>query len=521
MIRSILLLSCLLPISIFGQSNAKKIDLQYELHPLFDISLLPSYCTHTTEEEQSTYDRMGGNNDGFRGTWSFVRRNPDSSLVMLDIDGPGVINRLYTPTPTKDTLDFYIDDMNSPALSICYMDLFSGARFPFIRPLCGNAVGGYYCYFPILFQSHCRIVCRGKKLQFHQIGYRLYPKGTMVTSFSDHLSKRERKDLGHIAALWVKPEDILRGKKQTREVVVDPGQTQAIGKWSKGGRIQGIELDTTGAQDCRLRIFWDGESQPAVDCPVPQFFGYAFQQPAMQSLLIGCRDGKNYVYFPMPFDRSARIELVNTSTSVSYKGMTTTWYSHHSRRPEEEGYFCANAQSRNLGREDPYHVLVNIPGKGHYVGTILFGQGIGVEATPFWEGDDSTVVDGTLLLHGTGTEDYFNGGWYNMKGRWDHMCSLPLSGCLGYSSEKSWTGGYRLLISDKIPFKKSIYMGIEHGGTIHGAPAKYTSVAFYYVDKPSVSPIPWAIIGGYIYGGVSRNLAYVLCYLSYAGKLLL
>ena len=486
MTYSKLFLACLLPLTALGQSNNTRITLRNELRPLFDMSLLPAYCTHTTEEEQTTYDRLGANNDGFRGTYSFVRRNPDSSLVMLDIDGPGVINRIATPTPTNDTLDFYIDNMSSPALSICYLDLFSGARYPFISPLCGNAVGGYYCYFPILFQTHCRIVCRGKRLQFHQIGYRLYPKGTTVTPFTDRLAKKEKKDLSRIAAVWQNPGEMVKGKKMEQSVTVSPGQTQVIGSWDKGGRINGIELDTTGVQDCRLRIFWDGESRPAIDCTLAQFFGYARQQPAMQSLLIGYRGDKNYVYFPMPFEHSARMELTNTSPSVAYKSNVTIWYSHRARRVGEEGYFLTNAQNAQLGTRDPYHILLNIASRGHYVGTILFGQGEGVEGTPFWEGDDSTVVDNVSQLHGTGTEDYFNGGWYNIKGRWDHVQNLPLSGCLGYSMEKSWTGGYRLLISDKIPFKKSLYQGIEHGGTVVGAPARYCSVAFYYADSPYV-----------------------------------
>ena len=484
MIYQKLLLACLLPLTVFSQSNVRNITLDDELRPLFDISLLSAYCTNTAEGEQTTYDRLGGNNDGFRGTWSFVHRNPDSSLVMLDIDGPGVINRFATPTPTNDTLDFYLDNGLNPALSICYLDLFSGARYPFIQPLCGSAVGGYYCYFPILFQSHCRIVCRGKKLQFHQIGYRLFPKGTVVTSFSDRLSKREKKDLFRIAGIWQNPGEMLKGEKLMSFATISPGQTQVIGHWSRGGRINGIELDTAGAQDCRIRIFWDGDSHPAIDCPVAQLFGYAGQQPAMQSLLIGCREDKNYVYFPMPFDHSARVELINTSTSVTYKCKATFWYSYHPRKGKTEGYFCAYAQVKHLGTKDPYDVLLNVAGQGHYVGTILIGQGEGVDGTPFWEGDDSTVVDSISLLHGTGTEDYFNGGWYNVKGRWDHVCSLPLSGCLGYSSEKSWTGGYRLLISDKIPFKESLYEGFEHGGTVAGAPAQYSSVVFYYMDRP-------------------------------------
>ena len=478
-------LAFLLPAIVYGQSKNINVTLHKELRPLYDISLLPFYRTNTTQNEETTYDRLGGNNDGFSGTWSFVRRNPDSSLVMLDIDGPGVINRFYTPTPTGDTLDFYIDNMPSPALSLCYLDLFSGVRYPFVNPLCGNAVGGYFCYFPILFQSHCRIVCRGKKLQFHQIGYRLYPKGTIVTSFSDRLSKREKKDLSRITSLWRNSRVGMKGKKMQQLISISPGQAGIIGNWIRGGRINGIELDTAGTQDYHLRIFWDGETRPAIDCPVAEFFGYVLQKPTMQSLLIGCRGNKNYIYFPMPFDHNARIELINTSTTNTYKNNVTVWYSHHSRHPEMEGYFCANAQSTHLGTKDPYHVLLNVTGHGHYVGTMLTGQGDeGVDGTPFWEGDDSTVVDSTSMLHGTGTEDYFNGGWYNIEGRWNHPCSLPLSGCLGYSREKSWTGGYRLMVSDKIPFKKSLYQGIEHGGTIVGAPARYYSIAFYYLNKP-------------------------------------
>jgi Protein of unknown function (DUF2961) len=467
-----------------GSRNS--VTLHDEFRILFDIALLPSYCTNTMQKEETTYDRLGGNNDGFAGTWSFVHRNPDSSLVMLDIDGPGVIDRFATSTPTSDTLDFYIDDKAIPALSICYRDLFAGARYPFVSPLCGSAVGGYFCYFPILFQTHCRIVCRGKKLQFHQIGYRLFASGTTVTPFFDRLTKSERNDLSRIADLWQNPQKMVKGKKTIQSWSILPGQTQAIGQWSGGGRINVIELDTAGAKDCRLRIYWDGQVQPAIDCPVSQFFGYALQQPAMQSLLIGTRRDKNYIYFPMPFDHSARVELINTSSSETCKGKATLWYSTQARNPEKEGYFCVQPTNRHLGTNDPYDVLLNIAGKGHYVGTILIGQGDeGVNGTPFWEGDDSTVVDDSILLHGTGTEDYFNGGWYNIKGRWDRPFSLPLSGCLGYSSERSWSGGYRLLISDKIPFKKSIYQGFEHGGTVHGAPAQYSSVVFYYSDSPT------------------------------------
>ncbi len=54
----------------------------------------------------------------------------------------------------------------------------------------------------------------------------------------------------------------------------------------------GIELSPASAfeglnKNTDIRITWDGESNPAVFCPVADFFGYAFGSESMQSLLLG------------------------------------------------------------------------------------------------------------------------------------------------------------------------------------------------------------------------------------------
>jgi hypothetical protein len=94
------------------------------------------------------------------------------------------------------------------------------------------------------------------------------------------------------------------------------------------------------------------------------------------------------------------------------------------------------------------------------------------------------VVDGALRFHGTGSEDYFNGGWYAMPDRWDRSFSLPLHGCLDYSIPYSRTGGYRLYITDKITWQKEIIHTIEHGPVGNRYPVDYTSLALYYSDTP-------------------------------------
>src|SRR5580698_5013873 len=85
----------------------QQIDSKNELKRLYDIGQLPEYINDTHEWEKSSYDTTGGNDDGFSGRYSFVRKNPDGTLVIFEAKGKGVINRIWTPTPTDDTLDFY------------------------------------------------------------------------------------------------------------------------------------------------------------------------------------------------------------------------------------------------------------------------------------------------------------------------------------------------------------------------------------------------------------------------------
>ncbi|MBP1666572.1 MAG: hypothetical protein H6Q23_1432, partial [Bacteroidetes bacterium] len=154
----------------------------------------------------SSWDTTGGNDDGFGGTYSFLRKDENGSLVIFDQRGSGVINRIWTPTPTEDTLDFFIDNDEKPAFSIRFIDLFSGDQYPFVLPLCGNQLGGYYCYLPVTFKKNCKIIFRGKRIQFHQIQYRLYEPGAKVKSFSPDLNDQEKEALKTIAGLWNKEE---------------------------------------------------------------------------------------------------------------------------------------------------------------------------------------------------------------------------------------------------------------------------------------------------------------------------
>ena len=103
------------------------------------------------------------------------------------------------------------------------------------------------------------------------------------------------------------------------------------------------------------------------------------------------------------------------------------------RNTVNEGKFYSTWRREINPPKGKYYEFLDKKCKGHYVGTILIAQGLIPGMTLFFEGDDSTHIDGKMRIHGTGSEDAYNGGWYALLDRWDRGVSLPLHGCLDYS----------------------------------------------------------------------------------------
>lgn len=111
----------------------------------------------------------------------------------------------------------------------------------------------------------------------------------------------------------------------------------------------------------------------------------------------------------------------------------------------------------------------------------------GVGYRGYLEGDERVYVDGarTPQIHGTGTEDFYEGGWYFNRDTF----TTPLVGESGHESGSSGcptgmdcTSTYRQLIADAVPFGSSLRFGIEHGAT-DNEQADYASTAFWYSQR--------------------------------------
>lgn len=504
-----IVLSIMLVVPAYSQKKSKKkqpavaITLVNELEQLYNPAFLPQYREGVMEQE-SSYDRTGGNDDGFNGTYSFIRKEANGRLVLADYKGPGVINRIWTPTPTNDIIEFYIDGEKTPRIRIPFIDLFSGKVFPFVNPICGNEVGGYYCYVPIQFAKSCKIVYCGEKMLFHQIQYRPYPADTKVESFSMTWNEAEKVALNKACDFWnhqVKPLTILdksSAQVETKQFFIAPGETVPFFSANEGGRITGIELDFGAAlegtnKDIIFKAQWDDDNAPAIYAPAADYFGYAYGKPAMQSILLGYHNSINYSYIPMPYQKKADLALVYekrqgiSQSKVEVKAKV--YYTKEAQDPAKEGrLYTAWRREINPKNGEPY-LFLDVEDKGHYVAVTHIAQALQPGMTLFFEGDDQTTVDGKLRMHGTGSEDYYNGGWYALLDRWDRGVSLPIHGSLDYSLPMARTGAYRLFMTDKVTFEEKLKVTIEHGPEENKFPVDYTSVAFYYGSKPATCAV--------------------------------
>ncbi len=475
-----------------------------ELDNLVRPDLLPAYRTGEYVEQISSYDRTGKNDDGFGGAYSFIRKE-GNHLVIADFKGAGVVNRIWTPTPTDDTLAFYFDGEKKARLRIRFSDLFSGNVFPFVKGISGNEVGGYFTYLPIPYKKSLKIVFEGEKILFLQIQNRQI-QGKKVESYTGDFSALEKAKIDEVSKLFteMKPQANLFAKgrsagiqSEEKTFVINPGEEVDFFNATKGGRIVGMEIDGgtsfEGMQkDIALSAKWDGENVEGIYAPIADFFGYAYGKKAMRGLLMGSKGNLNYSYIPMPYDQSADLKIVykkranGEQAPISIK--TRVYYTAQARDKQNEGKFYA-VWRREKPEQGKYYEFLKTEGKGHYVGTIHLAQGLRPGMTLFFEGDDVTQIDGKQRLHGTGSEDYYNGGWYALLDRWDRGISLPIHGSLDYSLPMGRTGAYRFFMTDKMPFEKEINHVIEHGPEGNEFPVDYTSIAMYYGAQPLRSKI--------------------------------
>ena len=253
-------------------------------------------------------------------------------------------------------------------------------------------------------------------------------------------------------------------------------------------------------RDVRLRIFWDGETTPSVDVPLVDFFcDPNGERDWVNTSLVNVRQGFN-TYFPMPFRKSARVELLYdgplpAGDELERKMPCYSYVCYHTLKdvPADTGYFCASWRQAEvlLGKEE--YVALETTGKGKCVGWNVTVRSPYLNTYPVDE-NEKFFIDGETKasVEFQGMEDSFGFSW-----GFPHTENLyPLTGYFPFHTNGA--AAYRFFVQDAINFHKSLKVHIGFGDTEVGWKKNFArpvnalqfSSTVYWYQIGSPSPLP-------------------------------
>ena len=270
---------------------------------------------------------------------------------------------------------------------------------------------------------------------------------------------------------------------------IKAGETRTIANISGPGQVAHFWITTFGPidllRDVILRIYWDGEAAPSVECPLGEFFGlghgkyYTFDSLPMA---IGNDKGLN-CFFPMPFRKSARFTIQNLGKAAISDFYFYIDYQKFKAPRKDLLYFHAQYRQEKPVLTHGNYTILDARGRGHYVGCFFYAR---QNHDGWWgEGDDMIFIDGAkdAQLKGTGTEDYFCHSWGFANNTYTSRFGAPFS-------QSNWKQGdmfsvYRFHLEDAIAFTKSIRVTMEHGyEKTNDRSDDFSSVAYWYQTEP-------------------------------------
>jgi hypothetical protein len=260
-----------------------------------------------------------------------------------------------------------------------------------------------------------------------------------------------------------------------------------------GGIIREIIIEGDGSEDyfrdAYIRMKWDSAFRYQVMAPVGIFFGSANRADTMRSLPLEVTplpDGRARLVcrFPMPYSRSAEINLLNRShktfaeAKISIKIERDTEFD-----PAKDGTYFTTMY--NEGETVYAHdwLLYEGAGSGWYAGTVQ-----SMMQAHYCEGDEHFYIDGAISpqINGTGSEDYYLACfWPNNDFDTPFGCVVGDIGIEGggyyFNSYEVPSCYSRFHLEAPIPFYSGISAKIQHGGLSHII-SQYRSLSYIYIN---------------------------------------
>ena len=451
------------------------------------------------DEKTGKYVHWDANGDG-----GGVIRHEGDQVVMAEMKGPGCIWRIWSAAAGKGHVKIYLDDQEKPVIDLAFSEYFDGKHAPLNYPALSYNLAevhssGQNLYLPIPYQKSCKIVADKDWGSYFHFDYKTYPAGTVLPTFSAELASQHAEQLNAVNQFFAKklgsdPAGKRAGQKTVKNAVcVAAGKTACVAKLGGPQAITAVWVKTqfanredemAGLRKLALRITWDGQSKPAVWCPLGDFFGTAPGVNLYKTLLTGMTKEGFYSYWYMPFGKSAVVELVNEDKQGRKVQFEIT-HAPLGRPFAGLGLFHAkwHRDTVELPKDRwPDWLMLQTQGRGRFCGVTLH---IWNPRGGWWgEGDEKFFVDGEKFPStiGTGSEDYFGYAWCN-----PHLFQKPYHAQTMTQENKGHQSVLRWHMADDVPFHKSFEGCIEKyykndRGTL------YACTARWYLDPAGTDP---------------------------------
>jgi hypothetical protein len=483
---------------------------------------------------RSTYDRSGGNERADAS--HFLYQEADDFNVTLDVQSPGVLYFVrynhWHGSPWHYEVD-HKDHIVQESSTTDPLHPANGSSFLperlFPKPLAwtwAETKGADLSWVPIGFSQSFRMAY---SRTFYGTGYYIYHQFVDGAKLSRPIASWDGATPpdGDVLALVSRAGSDLAPagtggiREQSGRIQLAANRTISVWTDAHGpSMIRALEFSVPRDQapafsKARLRVTWDGRGSASIDAPVSLFYGAGIlynrdnREYLVKSFPMVVRYGPDRVhlscYFPMPFFRSARVELIGAGVPVA----DVEWKvrSGPYRDPANYvGYFHATYRDHPTPEPGKDLVLLDTTRtegggdwSGSFVGTSFIFSHDAVlntlEGDPRFFFDDSS----TPQAQGTGTEEWGGGGDY-----WGgENMTLPFAGHptgaknvqTAISEEDKIESAYRFLLADLMPFGKNARIQLEHGG-LDESTQHYQTVTYWYgLPAPALVRTDELIVG--------------------------
>jgi hypothetical protein len=482
-------------------------DLVQRLTDLEHLATLPAPGETTKQwssyDRASQYDEATGKYLGWdaNGDGHGIIRRENGRQVLAEMDGPGVIWRIWSATPKTGHVRIYLDGVSEPAVDLPFVGYFDRQHPPFTRPsLVYTAARGWNNYTPIPYQKSCKIVADDGWGDYYQFVYTRFAPGTTVPIFTRDLSAADNAALDALDRRLARcgprepgPGHIVKSGERRLNAHGGNFAEQCKGPAAisliriKVADLPAPPADQDVLRELVLQIKWDGQSRASVWAPLGDFFGSAPGRNVYRSFPCGMtRDGWFYANWFMPFARSAEVTLRNEgpqARKVQFEIFTeplkrpaADYARFHVKWHRDE--FLPTAPERWIDWP-----LLKTWGRGRFAGVMLH---VWNPRGSWWgEGDEKFFVDGEKFpsTFGTGSEDYFGYAWCSPQlfQRPFHNQTRNDGNNKGHISVNRWH------IADQIPFQQS-FDGYLEKYYPNARPTLYAATVFWYLEPDGDDP---------------------------------